>query len=307
MHNEFHLMARMHIKYVLVFMLLSLAQTIQVSGQELQCNVSVNYQNITGNDYSFLDELGQNIREYINDRRWTNDVYEDFERIECSFQVIITEAISLTRFRARVLVVGRRPIYGTVQKTTVFQVNDQEWVFDYDRGTPLFFRPDVFHSITSLVNFYVYILLGYDYDTFDNMGGSPHFEQARRVADVAKNAGTVGWSSLAGELGRGDLISQIMDPRYRDLRIAYADYHLRGLDRFVTDANAARRTILDVIIRIEAVADEVERSYYIDQFFTAKYREIATAFKGSTVAVQAYDTLARLDPAHLSEYSTMLN
>ena len=276
------------------------------NGQELNCTVSINYQNISGNDYSFLDELSTNIREYINDRRWTEDQYEDFERITCSFQVIITEALSLTEFRARVVVASRRPIYGTVQRTTVSQFSDQEWQFVYNRGAPLFFRPDVYEPITSLINFYVYILLGFDYDTFDDLGGSPYFEQARRISDTASNTGAIGWSSLSGQAGRGDLISQIMDPRFRDLRVAYADYHLRGLDRFVTDSDAAQRTILDVIIRLEAIADEVQRSYYLDQFFTAKSKEIASAFKGSTMASQAYDTLARLDPAHLSDYSVML-
>ncbi len=277
-----------------------------VHGQELNCTVSMNYQNISGNDYSFLDELGVNIREYINDRRWTDDLYEPFERISCSFQIIITEALSLTQFRARVVLASRRPIYGTVQRTTVAQFNDQEWNFEYNRGAPLFFRPDVYEPITSLINFYVYILLGFDYDTFENMGGSPHFEQARRIADLGKNIGAAGWTSISGEAGRGDLISQIMDPRFRDLRIAYADYHLRGLDRFVTDTDAALRTMLDVIIRLETISDAVERSYYLDQFFTAKSKEIAAAFKGSTMASQAYDTLARMDPSHLSDYGSML-
>ena len=277
-----------------------------VHGQELNCTVSMNYQNISGNDYSFLDELGVNIREYINDRRWTDDLYEPFERISCSFQIIITEALSLTQFRARVVLASRRPIYGTVQRTTVAQFNDQEWNFEYNRGAPLFFRPDVYEPITSLINFYAYILLGFDYDTFENMGGSPHFEQAKRVATLASNTGAVGWTAFSGEAGRGDLISQIMDPRFRDLRIAYADYHLRGLDRFVTDTDAALRTMLDVIIRLETISDAVERSYYLDQFFTAKSKEIAAAFKGSTMASQAYDTLARMDPSHLSDYSAML-
>ncbi len=293
-------------RYLIIPVALLMAYTEPVHGQELNCTVSMNYQNISGNDYSFLDELGVNIREYINDRRWTDDQYEPFERITCSFQIIITEALSLTQFRARVVLASRRPIYGTVQRTTVAQFNDQEWNFEYNRGAPLFFRPDVYEPITSLINFYVYILLGFDYDTFENMGGSPHFEQARRIADLGKNRGAAGWTSISGEAGRGDLISQIMDPRFRDLRIAYADYHLRGLDRFVTDTDAALRTMLDVIIRLETISDAVERSYYLDQFFTAKSKEIAAAFKGSTMASQAYDTLARMDPSHLSDYSAML-
>lgn len=299
-------MVQSRLRIALFLGILALVSLTKARAQEFNCSVTINYQNITGNDYTFLDELAQNIREYINDRRWTNDQYEIFERIECSFTIVISEAISLTQFRARIIVVSRRPVYGTVQKTTVAQFNDEDWLFQYNRGTPLFFQPDTFDPITSLIDFYAYVLLGYDYDSFDNLGGNPYFELARRVANVAQNTGAVGWRALSGDAGRGDLIQQIMDPRFRDLRVAYADYHLRALDRFVIDADAARRTVLDVIIRLEAVADEVQRAYYLDAFFTAKYREIAVIFKGSTIAAQAYDTLARLDPAHLSEYSTML-
>ena len=274
--------------------------------QEFNCNVSVNYQNLTGNDFSFLKELGERIKEYMNDRRWTDDRFEDYERIDCNMQIVTTEAITLTRFSARMVIASRRPVYGTAQQTTVAQFNDSSWIFDYPRGTPLIFDPDRFHPITSVLNFYAYLMLGYDYDTFSEMGGTEQFENARRVAELAESSGSIGWRALQGEGSRGELIAQIMDPRFRELRKAYNDYHLLSLDQFVADPDKARRTMLDVVGRLEGLTEGVSRAFYLDAFFTAKYKELAAVFQGSSVANQAYDTLTRIDPSHLSEYALII-
>ncbi len=278
----------------------------EVNAQEFNCNVSVNFLNLTGNDFSFLKELGERVKEYMNDRRWTDDRYEDYERIDCNMQIIVTEAITLTRFSGRIVVASRRPVYGTAQQTTVVQFNDDSWIFDYPRGTPLIFEPDRHHAITSVLNFYAYLMLGYDYDTFSEMGGTEHFQKARRVAELAESSGSIGWSALQGEGSRGELIAQIMDPRFRELRKAYHDYHLLSLDQFVADPDKARRTMLDVVGRLEGLTEDVSRAFYLDAFFTTKYKEIAAVFKGSSVANLAYDTLTRIDPSHLSDYSQII-
>lgn len=275
-------------------------------GQEFNCTVSVNYRNLTGNDYTFLDELGQDVREYINKRRWTDDRFEEHERIDCSMQLIFTEAITLTRFRVRFILASRRPIYGTTQPTTVLQLNDENWLIEYARGTPLIFEPDRFQPITSVLNFYAYLMLGFDYDTFAEMGGTEHFQKARRIAELAQSSGSIGWAQTIGDTSRGELISQIMDPRYRDLRKAYWNYHFTSLDHFVRDPDAAREHMMDVIEIIETLSADAQRAYYLDQFFTAKYKEITAVFERSSLAGQAYDTLSRIDPSHLSEYSRML-
>lgn len=299
-------MKRVRGTFLLVLFSSCLTGPLFVSAQEFNCNVGINYLNLTGNDFSFLDELSVHVREYFNDRRWTDDEYEDHERIDCSIQITVTEAITLTRFRSRIVLASRRPIYGTAQQTTVVQFNDNSWIFNYPRGTPLIFDEDRFHAITSVLNFYAYVMLGYDYDTFSDQGGTEHFQSARRVAELARTSGAIGWDALLGESSRGELIAQIMDPRFRDLRRAYKDYHLGALDRFVADPDEARKTMLDVVGRLEGLADEVTRSFYLDTFFTTKYKELAAVFEGSSVANQAYDTLTRIDPSHLSEYAIII-
>ena len=276
------------------------------TAQELNCSVTVNYQNLAGSEYTYLDEMRERVAEYMNDRRWTQDRFEENERIECTMQIIMLEAVSLTSFRARLIVASRRPIYGTAQQSTVVQFSDEDWRFDYPQGTPLIWEPDRYHPLTSVLNFYGYLIIGFDYDTFAEAGGTPHFESARRIAEIAQSSGAAGWQALGGDRSRGELISQILDQRYRDLRKAYFDYHYHGLDRFVTTTERSRAAILQVLQDLEGLYTDVSRAYYLDQFFSTKYQELSAVFKGSSVASQAFDVLQQLDPAHLSDYTQMM-
>ena len=262
---------------------------------------------MSGSDYTFLDELEQRTVEYINMRRWTDDRFEEEERINCSMQIAFTEAITLTQFRARLVLSSTRPIYGSAQRTQVLTISDEDWQFEYSQGTPLIFQPDKYDPITSVLNYYAYMMLGFDYDTFDELGGQPHFEKARTIALTAQNTGAVGWSSLGGDQSRGELISNVMDPRFSVLRTAYFDYHYSCLDNFIENTDDARQVMLSIVRDLATLREDVTRAYYLDQFYSAKYKEIVGVFQGSQEASQAFDDLSKADPAHLSDYTSMIN
>lgn len=274
--------------------------------RELNCAISVDYSRLSGSDYAFLGELERRVRDYVNDNSWTNDRFQARERIDCSIDIVFEEALSLTEFEGRLVVTSRRPIYGTMQATPVVQLSDSDWQFEYRRGQSLVEDINQFDSFTSLLDFYVYLILGYDYDTFSELGGTPHFERARRVAELAQSRGAIGWSQLGGSRSRGALIDQLLDSRYRPLRRAYYTYHLEGLDRFVSDTEAAREAMLEALETVEGVYEEVSRQYALDVFFTVKYREMAAVFDDSSLSGQAYDLLSQVDPAHLSEYNRLV-
>lgn len=277
----------------------------RASAQEFNCNVSLNYQLLTGNDFSFLDELRRQIDEYINERSWTDHKYQEHERINCSVQVTIEEAITLTSFRARLVVATRRPIYGTMQSTPVVQFNDSEWTFNYSQGTPLVYDLDRYDPLTSVIDFYVYLMLGYDYDTFSELGGTLYFQRARRIAERAQASGAQGWAQVSADQGRYQLIQQLLDQRFVDLRRAYYQYHFEGLDRFVREPDVARETVLSVLASLDELRLQLSRTYAGDLFFSSKYQELPSLFENSNSSVQAYQLLSRVDPAHLSEYNRL--
>ena len=274
--------------------------------QEFACNVSVDYTQLQGSDYTFLNELDERIEEYINNNVWTQDRFDDQERIDCELKLTLDQAVSLTSFQGKLAVSMRRPIYGTSQATTVVQFLDPDIAFNYTQGSSLTFDLERYEPLTSVLNFYAYLMLGYDYDTFSEFGGTQYFETARRIAERAQNSGAPGWLTVGGDQGRMNLVSQILDARYRPLRQAYFTYHFGGLDHFVIETDAARQRVFTMLQTLRELQHNVSRSYAIDAFFMAKYAELTAVFTGSNLSNQAYQLLSEVDPAHMTKYNELV-
>lgn len=272
--------------------------------QELNCSVSVDYSNLSGSEFSFLQELEGKIEEYFNEEKWTEDRFQDSERISCNVEIYFQEAVSLTEFRTQLVVATRRPIYGTSQQTLVMRQRDENWEFSYNKGQPLAHNLEQYGDLTTVLDFYAYLMLGYDYDTFSELGGTPYFEQARDLAELAQSNGAPGWTPVGGQ-GRVALITQLLDSRYRPFRRALFRYHLRSLDRFVTQTEAARQSALEVLQSLKTVDEEMSRRYLLDLFFAVKSEELAALFEESPMESEAYALLSQIDAAHMSTYESL--
>lgn len=277
-----------------------------VLGQELDCRVQIDQSQLSGSDFSFLDDLPRQVEEYLNTRSWTDDKFRSHEQISCSLQIVFLESVSLSEFRTRLIVTARRPIYETSQSTVVVRINDPEWQFEYSRGTSLTFDLDRYNSLASVLDFYAYLILGYDYDTFSPLGGTPYFENARTVADQGQGTGDAGWSAVGTQQNRAQLISNLLDQRHQPLRQASYEYHRKGLDRFVSDPEAARKTVLGVLQTLEKLNRDLSRSYALDLFFTTKYEELTALFANSALSSQAHTLLTNVDPSHSSAYNKLV-
>lgn len=289
---------------VIVGLLLLLAGSAStVRAQEFNCTVSVNTSQISGTSFTFLDELDERLEAYLNETTWTDDRYRDVERIACNMRIVIQEALSQTRFRAQLVVELRRPIYGTTQSTNTVRINDQNWQFDYAQGDPLTFDPERYNPLTTVLDFYAYVMLGYDYDTFSEMGGTPHFRKARRIAEIAQSRGGAGWSQAGTDRSRSELITQLLDSRFQPLREAYFTYHFGGLDHFTTQTEEARYAVLDALKKVQEVSDALSRQYLLDLFFDTKHQEIVALFEQSNPRSEAFQILSQVDPAH--EYNAL--
>ncbi len=274
--------------------------------QELLCDVSVDFSQVSGSDFDHLQDLERRISEYVNERRWTDDQFERHERIICSISVIIEEATSLTEFEARLVVSSVRPIYGTIQNSRVIQISDREWEFSYAQGSSLTFDLDTFDALTSVLDFYAFLLLGYDYDTFSPLGGTDHFERARRIARLGESANAAGWSGIGTSRTRTDLVTQLLDSRLEPLRMAYFTYHYQGLDHFVLETEEARDAALGALNALAELSRDVSRQYAIDLFFNTKSRELTALFLDSPMDGEAYNVLSSVDPSNLSDYSPLV-
>ena len=290
-----------------IFLLVSLFPSI-VFAQEFNCEVNINDRQISGSSYDYLSELPMDIENYINNYRWTNDTYQEHEQIQCSMQIVLTGVDSDFNYTAEVVLSAYRPIYNTIQQTVQFLITDNNWRFHYPRNKSLLHDDLQFDTLSSFLDFYVNIMLAYDYDTFSELGGTPFLNRAQNIFDLGQNSGSQGWGrSIGAQRNRYGLITDLSNPAYQDLRRASYIYHRLALDRFTTTPHQARQSALEALNLIRDTKRVTSNNYLFDLFFGSKYTEVVAMFRGAPAEqrTEAYTLLREADPANSSEYEKL--
>lgn len=276
--------------------------------QEFDCDVAINDRQISGSSYDYVSELVTDLENYINGYRWTNDRYQDHERIRCNFQIVLTGVDDNFNYTAEIALTMRRPIYNTNQESLAILFSDNNWRFYYPQNKNLVHDQLQFDDLTSFVDFYVYIMLGFDYDSFSELGGTRYFGEAQSVFELGQNSGSQGWGrSIGAQRNRYGLISDITSPAYGGFRKAIYRYHRFGLDQFTTQPDEARNEVLAALELIQENKQLTNNNYLFDIFFSSKYTEIVAIFQDADAEMRtrAYNLLRDVDPGHSSEYEKL--
>jgi len=279
-----------------------------IAAQEINARVEVNTSQVRSAGYDYLNELQPMIAEYINERRWTDDTFEEDERIEMNLSITLNSVDSNANFDATLIVQAFRPIYNTTAKTPTLLINDTNWRFNFTRSHNITHDDLQYDDIASVLDFYVYLVLGYDYDTFSELGGTDFFRQAENVVNVAQASGGSGWTAAGGtRRSRGQLITTMNNPNYNNLRRAMYRYHRHGLDLFTIRTEEARRNIFEALELILDTQRQTTDRQLFDLIYSAKYREFTAAFIDAELSkrIEAYNLLVDLDPSHISEFEKL--
>lgn len=165
-----------------------------------------------------------------------------------------------------------------------------------------------FDELTSVIDFYMLIVLGFDYDSFELMGGSEYFSEAQNIVSLAQSSSAQGWSNAANNRqNRARLVSYLTSTNYEDFRAAVYQYHRQGLDIFVDDPEEARQQVLEALEKIEQAQRVTSNDLLFDTFFNAKYREIVSIYEDAApeIRLEVYNLLSDIDQSHLSEYQKL--
>ena len=283
--------------------------TVPSLGQELNWTVTVIAAQISHVDVSRFDALEEGIREFMNGRRWTQDNFDFEERIECTLQLTVSEAIGSTVFKGSMQVQSSRPVFNSDYNTAVLLVNDGEVQFEWLDNSNILFNPGQHRdNLSSLLAYYAYMILGMDYDTFSMEGGTPHFLQAQTIVANAQNAGERGWKASQSKQNRFWLVENHLSQTFRPVRNCLYNYHRKGLDVLYTDAEGARLTMAEALIDMRSTNRIRPGSYNIQVFFLAKGDEIINVF-GPAPEVERgrlLPILKQLDPGNIQSYDERL-
>ena len=260
-------------------------------------------------DPSLIPSLQTAIYEFLNNRKWTDDVFQNYERIDCKLIVTISEELSSSKFRATAAIQSSRPVYNSDYKTVIFNFADKEWEFEYSQFQPIEYNENQFISnLSSLLSYYAYIIIGLDYDSFSPEGGTPHFLKAQAIVNSAQSTKERGWKAFEGLRNRYWLVDNLLNKKYELYRKSYYSYHRLGLDKMYDNRNSATNVITSDLYDLVEVDKENPNSMLMQLFFAAKSDELITIYENAPPPekTRALNALIRLDAANSEKYQSIL-
>lgn len=276
--------------------------------QELQCDVRVNSSQVSGSDRTIYQNLQTALYEFINNTKFTEINFRQSEKIECSILIDITSRES-NFFAGEINIALRRPVYKTNYNSPLFNYVDRKFSFEYMDGQSIDFSPSTYISdLSSTIGFYIYLMLGLDFDSFSYMGGTPFFAICEQITQSApQDDAHPGWSST-GRQNRYVLINEINNDTYKALREFLYEYHRQGLDMMSEKTEEGRQDILNALGKLQTVYERNSMSYFLQLIVESKRDEIIQVFSQGDMKIrtEASKIMKAIDPSQSSRYDQML-
>jgi len=285
--------------------------------QELQGKVAVLAQQVGSSvDKSVFTTLQNQLTDFINKRKWTNDVFQAQEKIRCNFILTIQSVDENNICKASLAIQAARPVYNASYQTALINYQDADVTFKYVQFQQIEFNENRIQGTDALTAnlpavfaYYVYIILGFDYDSFSPKGGDAYFAKAQNIVNNAPEAKEIsGWKSFDGVRNRYWLAENLMNTRYNNIHDIIYDYYRQGLDNMYQDDESARSNILEALSALQDF-NQQNPNTMIEQFFVqGKSQEYIGIFKKSDPEdrTQAIQILSTLDVSNASNYKQEL-
>ena len=276
--------------------------------QELNCQVSILTPQIQASDKTIYDNLQTELRDFLNNRKWTNEEYLNQERIECSIVITISERVSTDEFKASIQIQSRRPVYNSSYNSPMFNHQDNDFSFRYVQDQTIEFdESNINSNLTAVLGYYAYIIIGLDFDSFSPEGGTPYFAKAQTIANNAQRLSERGWKAFETSRNRYWLVENLLNVSFKPMRAFIYSYHRQGFDKFTDNIADARSSITDNLPELKKVYQDKPNSFLMQIFFTAKADELINLFSQATndEKNRALQVLTLVDPANTLKYQSI--
>lgn len=297
----------MGLKYTVLFFFILVAGIL--NAQELRCNISVSSQKIQGTNKEIFSNMQRDMYEFVNNKRWSENIFSYDERIECSIMITLDEQMGSDRFRGSLQVRVSRPVFNASYSTVLLNFKDNDVDFEYREFEALEFNEAGQNtSLVNLLAYYAYVILGLDYDSFSMMGGSEFFTKAENIVAQCQNAKEAGWKSFESKRNRYWLVNNLQDRSYSPMRECFYRYHRTGLDVMADNVNDGKLEIVSALELLRKAHRAKPNSYIMQVFFDAKSDEIVNIFKSAFTdeRKRIYTLLTEVNAANTSKYSVLM-
>lgn len=281
-----------------IFLILISLCCATATAQELNCTVEVNSDKINGTDKSVFTTLQTAITEYMNNTQWGNSQFLVNEKIECKLFFTMA-SIDGTTMTGTLQIQSTRPVYNSTYTTTLINFKDSNIEFEYQENEPLVFSETTMESnLTAILNFYAYLILAVDFDSFSLNGGDYYFEKAANVVQLAQSSGETGWKAFEDTKNRSAVLSGFTDGSTKAIRTLMYNYHRKGLDEMVLSPDKGRSVITKSLETLRQIYDVAPMSVMLSMFKDAKLDELVNVYSKSnqTEKQSVYEMLYPLYP-----------
>lgn len=286
------------------------------AAQELQARLTVNASQISSQtDKKIFQSLQAALNTFLNNRKWTEDTYQATEKINCNFLLTITQADNNV-FSGTLTIQAARPVYNSTYVTPLINFQDESVTFKYVEYQPVEFNENrvsgndgLASNLTASLAFYVYVILGLDYNSFSLRGGDPYFQKAQNIVSNAPDGRDIaGWRAFDGQRNRYWLMENLTNNKYASIHEAMYNYYRLGMDQMYENEAEARAAILNSITQFNTLNNDQQNSMIIPFFFQGKTNEIVRVFKKAPPEEKqkVQEMMSRLDISNANTYKQEL-
>ncbi|MFA9206428.1 MAG: DUF4835 family protein [Burkholderiaceae bacterium] len=267
-------------------------------------------------DPKIFPQLQIQLKDFINQRKWANDAFSNEEKIDCSFYITIESVAAPNVYDAKLSIVSNRPVFNASYSSSVLNMQDAKFTFKYQLSQPIEFNENRIQgadplesNLTATLAYYIYIILGLDYDSFAPKAGMPYFNKALNIVfNAPEGSGITGWKSYDGQRNRYILIDNLTKSGNDKVHDVIYSYYRDGLDQMTDKPELAKSNILNALINLEQMNEGAVNGMLIPILMQAKFSEIVGVFNKSDKATrkQLLTTLSSLDIANINKYKEKL-
>ncbi len=281
------------------FILMMALLPLSGSAQELNCTVEVNAQKIEGGSKSVFQTLQEAMTEYMNETKFSNATFANNEKLDCRLFLTVSEYVD-DRITGDLQVQLSRPVFNATYTTTLFNFKDNRISFEYREGEPIIFNEtNIENNLTAILNYYAYLFLAIDFDSFSLQGGQPFYDRTESIVQAAQSLGEVGWKAFEDPKNRNGVLSSYTSPSTSVIRQLLYNYHRKGLDEMVTSPDKGRAAITESLKAIETIYKADPMSSALSIFRDSKMDELVNIYSKApqTERETVYKLLQPIYPA----------
>ena len=282
---------------------------LAIHSQELRCTVSINRDQVPSANQQTFQTLEQAITELMNTTKWTNLTFAEHERIDCQLMIVCKSVSETGLYTCEATIQASRPVYNTTYTSPLLNLKDKNFSFTWNME-PLNVQLTTYEAnLPSMLAYYAYLILGYDADSYQRMGGTPYFQQCENIITLCQTASMesveqVGWQAFERNANRYSLCNNLLDEAFASIRQYYYEYHRLGLDEMANNISNGRARIASGMKALKDAGKARMKNDILTVFLDSKSDEIVLIFQGGTDPEkdEVFNLLMELDPTRSDNY-----